>query len=202
MLAHLPLGAEPLSTLAGTAAPTDDTIVLAALDHDTAPFQLFALEGADTDVTCSSPLADLPIVAADDTFVQWQLELELPDAVDEAIAALEVWAASPLEDTAEAPPPPPPQPGPLSALGGAGWFADVPPSRRKKPKPTWPNLPPPSLHAPVSWRLTTVTRDTARLRAHRAVKALRAKLKRDTNLEDHVIAGILAALIAEHDKDD
>lgn len=201
MFAHFPVGAQPLSALAGTAAQFDDTVIAGAFDDDLISQFAHSLGAVSEDGAGISPPVDAPAVI-DDTVVAASLD----DAAwaDErgCDAALEAWIVSPFDDAPSAPPPPPPQPGPLSTLGGAGWFADVPASRRKKQKPTWPNLPPPLLETPKIWRLTTITGDTARLRAHRAVKALRAKLKRETNLEDHVISGILAALIADQDKDD
>lgn len=201
MLAHFPVGAQPLSALAGPAAQLDDTVIAGAFDDDLFSQFVQSLAAISDEGAATSPLVDAPAVADDTVVAASPDDVVWVDALG-CDAVLETWSASPFDDAADAPPPPPPQPGPLSALGGAGWFADVPASRRKKQKPTWPNLPPPSLATPKIWRLTTITGDTARLRAHRAVKALRARLKRETNLEDHVISGILAALIADQDKDD
>jgi len=200
MLGHLPLGAQPLLALAGASVATDDTFIVVAFDDDRATDDAISERIAYESLCIAAPLADAPVIT-DDTFIAITSELELADSFD-ADTAFEAWIASPFDDAPDAPPPPPPQPGPLSALGGAGWFAEVPPSRRKKQKPTWPNLPATPPGAEHAWRLVTVTRETARLRIHRSAKAMRAKLKRETSLEDHVIAGIVAALIADQDKDD
>jgi hypothetical protein len=201
MLAYLPLGAQPLSTLPAGIVVTDDTIVSGAFDNDADAFDLRGSDELAYDTVFTAPLADAPVVT-DDTFVAGSFgDAVFVELTDEVPAAFDAWIASPFEGEPGAPPPPPPQPGPLSQLGGAGWFAEVPASRRKKQKPIWPNLPAPSPGAAQPWRLVTVTRETARLRIHRSAKAMRAKLKRDTNLEDHVIAGIVAALMADQDKD-